>query len=179
MIVASEVNADRTPDPSFTYAASGAAAILDISPHSDRGFGNFVFETFDQHHDLYGSVVSLAHAHGQLFVRKQPELEDAYLECAPQVWDRLLAGEGLTPGDVDLVVPSQISGAFLDRLAPALDMPRDRLVDITAQHGDTLTTSWMLALSHARLEGRLQEGNKAIFLAFGSGITIGAAAYYS
>lgn len=178
MIIAAEANADRRPDPSYTYAASGAAAVIDVSPHAQKGFGSFVFETFDQHHDLYGAVVSLAKAGGQLLVRKQAALLDAYLEAAPQVFSQLLAREELVASDIDLVVPSQISQEFLDRLAPALGVERARIADTGARCGDTLTTSWLLAYHDALEQGRVAEGARVVFTTFGSGVTVGAAAYY-
>lgn len=178
MIVASEANADRRPDPSYTYAASGAAAILDVSPSSGSGFGSFVIETLDQHHDLYGAVVSLAKPGGQLLVRKRDELEAAYLEGAPAVFAQLLEREGLRLEEVDLLIPSQISAGFLEQLGPALSIPSDRIVDVHTRLGDTLSTSWFLAYCDALARGKVPAGSKVVFMAFGSGITIGAAAYY-
>ncbi len=60
MVVASEANSDRRPDPGYPYPASGAALLLDLSPRRDAGFGAFAFETREEDADLYTSVVSLA-----------------------------------------------------------------------------------------------------------------------
>lgn len=179
MIVASEANADRRPDPSYTYPASGAAAILDISPYTRQGFGDFVFKTLDQHHDLYGSAVSLAQAGGRLLVRKHVELEAAYLEAASQAWRELLERSELSPEQIDLVIPSQISSDFIGKLATDLALPRERFVDVSQRHGDTLTTSWMLALHDAKTRGAMREGSTCVILACGSGVTVGAATYLS
>jgi 3-oxoacyl-[acyl-carrier-protein] synthase III len=51
------------------------------------------------------------------------------------------------------------------------------VLDLTAELGDTLTTSWALALHRARERGRLRDGQRAAILAFGSGVTLGAALY--
>lgn len=88
-----------------------------------------------------------------------------------------LEREGTRPADVDLVVPAQISPSFLSRLPAALGVPREKVADYTATVPDTLTTSFVLALDRARAEGALTPGRRALLLAFGSGVTVGAATY--
>lgn len=178
MVVASETNADRRPDPSYTYASSGAALVLDLSPVSSEGFGAFVFRTFEQHSELYSSVVSLAQKHGRLFIRKEQELEQTYLDKIPEVWQALLAEESITADEIDLVCASQVSPTFVSALSAALKMPREKIVDISEMHADTLTTSPFLAYAHARERGILRAGQKVAFLAVGSGVTVGAAIYH-
>jgi len=177
MAIASEINTDRKPEPSAAIIPSGAAALIDVSPYATRGFGRFVFETFDQHSELYGSHVSLAQKHGRLFMRKQEALETIYLELVPQVWRRLLGEEGLAPKAIDLVIPSQISAGFLQRLPDVLGLPRERVLDLSAELGDTLSTSVLLALEQARRSGRIDTGARVVLLTVGSGITVGAATY--
>lgn len=179
MVIASEVNTDRHPDPSYPYASSGAALILDVSPLQREGFGAFVFKTYDQHSDLYSSVVSLAQKRGRLYIRRQQQLEDAYLSCVLDVWQELLLRERLHGEEIDLVLPSQLSSGFLARLATTLSMPTEKLVDITGICADTLTTSPFLAFAHARQHGRMPSGGKVAFLTLGSGITVGASVYYT
>ncbi len=77
MVVSSEANSDRRPDPAYTWPASGAAVLLDVSPRSGVGFGAFAFETHEEHAELFSSVVSLAETHGRILVRRAAELEDA------------------------------------------------------------------------------------------------------
>jgi 3-oxoacyl-[acyl-carrier-protein] synthase III len=177
LVVASEVNSDRHPDPAYPYRSSGAAVLLDVSPRDRVGFGGFAFHTHDQHADLCTSVVSLAEPRGRLLVRRAPELEEAFLAAAPAVVGEVLAGDGLRPEEVDLVVPTQVSAAFLRRLPGVIGFPAERVVDLTDRLGDTLTTSPFLALHLARVAGRVPSGARVLLLAFGSGVTVGAATY--
>jgi 3-oxoacyl-[acyl-carrier-protein] synthase III len=43
--------------------------------------------------------------------------------------------------------------------------------------GDTHTTSLVIALNRAMRQGRVVRGTKAVFLAVGSGVTVGCALY--
>ncbi len=177
MVVSSEVNSDRRPDPSFTYAPSGAALLLDVSPRGETGFGPFVFDTREEHAALYTAVVSLREKRGRLCLTRRAELEDAYLEGAAAAASRALEKDGLRPGEVDLVVPAQVSPSFLSRLPAALGVPREKVLDLTSELPDTLTTSVFLAFDRARAAGRLGPGGKALLLAVGSGVTAGAVTY--
>jgi 3-oxoacyl-[acyl-carrier-protein] synthase III len=178
MVVASEVNPDRNPDPEYPYPASGAALLLDPSPRAGTGFGVFVFETREQHAGLYSSVVSLQERRGRIvFRRRQAELENAYLEAAGAAVEAVLEASGTRREALDLVVPPQLSPLFLSHLPTAIGIPRDKVADYTAELPDTLSTSTFLALHLAVAKGLAAPGRKALLLACGSGITVGAAIY--
>lgn len=178
MVVSSEANSDHRPDPSYTYPASGAALLLDISPQSSQGFGSFVFKTYAEYCDLYHAVVSLTRKKGRLYVRKKIGLEDAYLRYAKDVLAELLEREHLRLEDIDLFIPSQLSPAFIQQLAAELSFSIDKMHDTTHLFADTLTTSVFLALQDAMTQGRTGPEKNVVFLTFGSGVTIGAAIYY-
>jgi 3-oxoacyl-[acyl-carrier-protein] synthase-3 len=177
LIVSSETNCDADPDPGFVYPSSGAAALLDVAPRADQGFGAFAFRTDDNLSDLYASVVSLAQKHGRILLRRAAELEDAYLSAVGAVVDEVLARDELTRDAIDCVVPAQISGRFVARLAGAAGLPAQRILDLTGRLADTLSTSVFLALDEALRSGRLATGMRALLVACGSGITVGAATY--
>lgn len=177
MVVASEVNDDRRPDPESAVVPSGAALLLDLSPRNGSGFGSFVFETREEAADLYTAVVSLKEPRGRLLIRRRAELEDAWLAASSAAVAEALARDGLRPSDVDLVVPAQVSAGFLSRLPAAIGFPTEKVVDFTATLPDSLTTSVVLALERARSQGALPPGRRALLLAFGSGITVAAVTY--
>ena len=154
-----------------------AAAILDLAPRKDVGFGAFCFQTFEEHADLYASVVSLKVKRGRILLRRKVELEGVWLAKAGSVVDEALALEGLSRGQVDLVVPAQVSPGFSKQLPQAIGFAPEKVLDLTAELGDTLTTSVFLALERALAAGRLGEGKRALLLAFGSGVTVAAANY--
>lgn len=177
MVVASDANPDRRPDPGSAVAASGAALLLDLSPRNGAGFGSFAFVTREESADLYTAVVSLKEPRGKLLIRRRAELEEAFLAGAAAAAKAVLERDGLRPEDVDLVVPSQFSASFLARLPGALGLPREKVADYASVLPDTPTTSVFLAFDRARAEGALGPGRTALLLACGSGVTVGAATY--
>ena len=90
LVVASETNSDRHPDPRFAYPASGAALLLDLSPWRGRGFGEFAFHTRDDCADLYTSLVSLTEKRGRIVIQRRAELEDIYLSMVGAVVEAVL-----------------------------------------------------------------------------------------
>ncbi|MHB8894003.1 MAG: 3-oxoacyl-ACP synthase III family protein, partial [Candidatus Geothermincolia bacterium] len=181
MVVAGEANSDRRPDPASVIARSGAALLLELSPddaaEAGTGFGAFAFQTHDEDAELFTAVVSLAVPRGRLLIRRREGLEEAWLGHAAAAVDEVLAKEGLTRDRVDLVVPAQISAGFLQRLPAVIGVPADKLADFTATLPDTGSTSVILAWHRLCLERPPVPGTRVLFLAFGSGLTVGAATY--
>ena len=177
MVVASEANSDRRPDPEYRYPPSGAALMLDLSPRETLGFGSFAFHTHEEHAELYTSVVSLKVPRGKLLLRRQAELESIYLEKARAVVDEVLERDRLRREEIALVVPAQLSPGFLARLPEAIGFGRGQLADYSDRLEDTLTTSVFLAMDEARRTAGLKPGAHLLLLAFGSGVTVAAASY--
>lgn len=178
MVVSSEANADKNPAPNYQYKNSGAAVILDLSPNSQIGFGKFVFSSFEKHMHLYSSFVSLTQKYGRLFIKKKKELEDAYLACVQSVIKELLDTENLSANDISLVIPSQISEYFLNKLPENICFSAEKIINLTHKYADTLTTSVFLSLKHLLDKKVIKPGQKIILLTVGAGITVGASIYY-
>lgn len=178
MAVTSEANTDRKPDPNYTYQRSGAAVIMERSPDSDRGFGSFVFRTFDEFAGESVSRVELYKKGGHLTIDKSESLEKEYLACARPVFDELLDREEIRRDEIDLVIPSQISENFLDGLGDSLGIESGKVVNVLKETGgDTHTSSIIVAMNSAVSRGLATSGTRTVFLAVGSGITVGCALY--
>lgn len=89
--------------------------------------------------------------------------------------DRILVRNGLSPGQIDLVIPHQANANLLAALARRLCISSDRIVMNVDQLGNTSGASAFLALSQAHREGRIRPGSRLLILAFGAGFTWGAA----
>jgi 3-oxoacyl-[acyl-carrier-protein] synthase-3 len=89
--------------------------------------------------------------------------------------DRILVRNGLTPGQIDLVIPHQANANLLSALARKLGVASDRVVTNLDRLGNTSGASAFLALTQANRERRMSPGSKALILAFGAGFTWGAA----
>jgi 3-oxoacyl-[acyl-carrier-protein] synthase III len=86
-----------------------------------------------------------------------------------------LEAAGLGLQDIDLVVPHQASPAALRLMARALGLGADRLVDLSATHGNQVAASLPIALDHARRTGRIAAGARVLMLGTAAGVTFGTA----
>lgn len=177
LVVASEANTDRHPVPEYVTPRSGAAILVDTAPEPGIGFRGFAFESFPEHAALYESAVDLSVARGRLHLRRAPEFEATALDALGPVVARLLEREGLRPAQIDLVLPSQLSPAFVGALGQRLDVGQARIVDLTARFADPHSTSPLLALHEAERRGQTGRGTRALFATVGAGLTVGAAIY--
>ena len=91
------------------------------------------------------------------------------------VMDEALAAAGLTPRDVDWVVPHQANARILDATARKLGLPAEKVVVTVDQHANTSAASVPLALDTAVRDGRIKPGQVLVLEAMGGGFTWGAA----
>jgi len=87
----------------------------------------------------------------------------------------ILARNGLSVNDIDVVIPHQANGNLLKLLAKRMELGPDRMVVNLDRFGNTGSASAFIALWEAKMEGRLKPGARVLFLAFGAGFTWGAA----
>jgi 3-oxoacyl-[acyl-carrier-protein] synthase-3 len=84
------------------------------------------------------------------------------------------AAAGIELADVDLFVFHQANRRILDAVAEKLDLPRERVVDVIADLGNTSAATLPIALTIARDEGRLTSGARVVLGAMGAGFVYGA-----
>jgi 3-oxoacyl-(acyl-carrier-protein) synthase III len=97
------------------------------------------------------------------------------VERLPEVAREILARNGLTVADVDLVVPHQANLRINLHVAQELGMPPEKVVHTVQRWGNTTAASIPTALDLAREDGRARPGSLVLMLAFGAGLTWGAA----
>jgi 3-oxoacyl-[acyl-carrier-protein] synthase III len=88
---------------------------------------------------------------------------------------RSLQAAGLGLDQIDLIVPHQASPAALRLMARALGMAEDRLIDLSATHGNQVAASLPVMLDHARRTGRIAPAAHVLMLGTAAGVTFGAA----
>jgi len=91
------------------------------------------------------------------------------------VLGEVLADVGLSPADIDWVVPHQANKRIIDATAKKLGLPADRVVLTVDQHANTSAASVPLALDLAVRDGRIRRGDLVVLEAMGGGFTWGAA----
>ena len=92
-----------------------------------------------------------------------------------EVVDEALAANGLTPRDIDWLVPHQANRRIIDAMARKLGLPTGKVVLTIDRHANTSAASVPLALAEAAGDGRIRPGQLILAEAMGGGLTWGAA----
>jgi len=87
---------------------------------------------------------------------------------------RAVEATGLTPEDIDLLVPHQANIRIIDKAAERIGLPREKVVVNLDRYGNTSAASIPLALDEAAKAGRLEPGSLLVLVGFGAGLTWGA-----
>ena len=85
-----------------------------------------------------------------------------------------LAMCGLTPADVDWLIPHQANLRILEATARKLGIDPSKLIVTVDRHGNTSAASVPLALDVAIRDGRIKPGHKIMLQGVGGGFTWGA-----
>ena len=78
---------------------------------------------------------------------------------------------GLTPADIDWVVPHQANKRILDSTTRKLSLDAGRVIITVERHANTSAASIPLALDEAIRDGRIQPGHLVLMEALGGGLT--------
>jgi 3-oxoacyl-[acyl-carrier-protein] synthase-3 len=82
---------------------------------------------------------------------------------------------GLSPEEIDLVIPHQANIRIIEALAKRLKLPMEKVYVNIDRYGNTSAASVPIALDEARKKGLIQEGSNTVLVAFGGGFTWGSA----
>lgn len=94
----------------------------------------------------------------------------------PEVILEVLEKAGEKLEDVALVVPHQANQRISDAVADRLGVPREKVFQNIQRYGNTTAASIPIALTEARDQGRIQDGDLVVLAAFGAGFAWGAVA---
>jgi 3-oxoacyl-[acyl-carrier-protein] synthase-3 len=81
---------------------------------------------------------------------------------------------GLTLGDIDLIIPHQSNLRIIEATMEKLGLPMEKAFVNIDKYGNTSSASVPIAMDEARKEGRLRKGNIVMLVAFGGGLTWGS-----
>ena len=81
---------------------------------------------------------------------------------------------GLSPGEIDWLVPHQANLRIIKGTAQKMGIPLDRVVITVQDHGNTSAASIPLALSIGKERGQIRTGDLLLLEAIGGGLTWGA-----
>jgi 3-oxoacyl-[acyl-carrier-protein] synthase-3 len=86
----------------------------------------------------------------------------------------LLEKAGLSPDDVDLLIPHQANARIVNAVAQRLGVPPERALLDMETVGNTSAASIPIALDRAVRAGRLHQGDTLLMASFGAGLAWGA-----
>ena len=155
----------------------GAGAIVLTAEEGERGILATKLHADGRHNELLyvDGGPSTTGTVGKLRMKGREVFRHAVVNLA-DVMGEVLDAAGLTPDDVDWVVPHQANARILDATARKLGLPAEKVVVTVDQHANTSAASVPLALDTAVKDGRIQRGDLLVLEAMGGGFTWGAAA---
>ncbi|MEM6728997.1 MAG: 3-oxoacyl-[acyl-carrier-protein] synthase III C-terminal domain-containing protein, partial [Pseudomonadota bacterium] len=140
--------------------------ILAAEIHSDGRYKDILY--------VDGGVST--HTTGHLRMQGKEVFRHAVEKLAGTARDTL-AKAGLTPDDIDWIVPHQANLRILKATAERLNVPMEKVVVTVQDHGNTSAASIPLALSVAKADGRLKEGDLVVTGAIGGGLAWGTVVF--
>lgn len=161
------------------FGDGAGAVVLEAQPgngdNADRGILASDLNSDGRYRELLyvdGGVSSTGSA-GQLRMQGNLVFRHA-VEKLAQTAHAALDKAGLTPADVDWLVPHQANMRIISATAQKMGLPMDKVVLTVADHGNTSAASIPLALSVANSEGRLKSGDIVVTEAIGGGLSWGS-----
>ncbi|MGH3770765.1 MAG: beta-ketoacyl-ACP synthase III [Pseudonocardiaceae bacterium] len=153
------------------FADGAGAAVIGPVDHGERsGIGPIAAGSAG---DLVDTIVV---ADRNSFIRQEGQevYRWAITEIAP-VALRAVELAGLTPADIDVLVPHQANLRIVEAIAARMRAAGARedmvVADDIVYSGNTSSASIPLALDHMRAEGRVCSGDLALLIGFGAGLS--------
>jgi amino acid adenylation domain-containing protein len=180
LVVTSEVENNKLarPDELLGIAETGSAAMLAESIDGKTGFGNFVFKYGVEY--LESLIAYTRQEHGTTWIHRDQSaaLEEHYLRLIDEAVAELLKSEQLELSQIKVVMPPQISPAFVAKVSAALHLDRERVVDIARNGVDLYTSSLPCTLQYVQEQRLVEPGDIGLIVSAGSGLQVGCATYY-
>jgi 3-oxoacyl-[acyl-carrier-protein] synthase III len=154
----------------------GAGALVLGAQESDSGILATKLHADGRHNDLLfvDGGPSTTGTVGKLRMKGREVFRHAVVNLAG-VLSEVLESAGLSPADVDWVVPHQANARILDATAKKLGLPSEKIVMTVDEHANTSAASVPLAFDKAVKDGRIKRGDVVVLEAMGGGFTWGAA----
>ncbi len=94
--------------------------------------------------------------------------------AVPDAIDAVLEKSGLTAEQIDWIVPHQANLRILDMVCRRYGLEREHVYVNLPKVGNTSSASIPICVDEMRREGLLKQGQRAIFVGFGGGLTYGS-----
>lgn len=99
------------------------------------------------------------------------------VDALPRALTRACEKAGITPKDLDIIIPHQANMRIIEKAVSNMDVSMDKVYVNLPTHGNTSSASIPICLDELAQQGRLAEGTKVGVVGFGAGFTYGAAVF--
>jgi 3-oxoacyl-[acyl-carrier-protein] synthase III len=172
LVIAAEFDNNRLLEgyPQLGIAEMASAAVLMRASEAGVQVSNWQSYSFDEHTDAFrANLVCIKPAHVRF--QRQRDFEARLRGSIVRALGCYLPSVSRSLADFDEFYFPQVSSDFLNALASQLEIPRERIVDVTVPEGDLYTSSLPSALEH--VTKRHPKGNKVcLAVSVGSGINV-------
>ena len=88
-----------------------------------------------------------------------------------------LEANNLTADQIDWLVPHQANARIMEAVADHFGFPKEKVISIVHEMGNTSAATIPVAFDFGRLDGRIKRGQTIMLTAFGAGLTAGSAIF--
>jgi 3-oxoacyl-[acyl-carrier-protein] synthase III len=150
------------------FADGSGAVVLERSEGKGQLLGWDLDADGSAERFLYAEVGGYLHMDGREVFRRA-------VRIMVDSGEKAMAHAGVTPDDIDLVVPHQANIRIIEAACQRLGIPMERTATVLQHTGNTSSASIPLALVDALDNGRVQEGDLLLLVGFGAGMTAASA----
>jgi 3-oxoacyl-[acyl-carrier-protein] synthase-3 len=151
--------------------AAGAAVVGGAATEDEVGIGPVAWGSAG---DIASTIRILGETTNKLHQEGQAVFRWATTQIAPVALEAV-AKAGLTPADIDVLIPHQANLRIVEAVAKRLRAKgaRDdmRVADDIVYSGNTSSASIPMALDHMRAAGKIRSGELALLVGFGAGLS--------
>ena len=165
-ILTTKLHADGTYAEKLAFISPGSHG----GYHDDKDYG---FPDKDTPSDIFVTQKMLDE-------KLTPHMEGTYVfkmavQKFPEVIMEALNDQGLSPSDIDLLVPHQANLRISKFVQKKMGLSDDQVWNNIQKYGNTTAASIPIALTEAWENGKIKDGDLVCLAAFGSGFTWGSA----
>ncbi len=102
------------------------------------------------------------------------EVFKAAVLAMAEATDEAIRRAGISPDDIDLLVPHQANVRIIEATAKHAEIPMSKVMVSVDRYGNTSSASIPLAIDQAVAEGRIRRDSLVLLVAFGAGFTWGS-----
>lgn len=155
-----------------TEAEDGVDDILALDIRADGSIGQYIYM------DSPGKTCPLVAPNTPKDCHIKMNGKEVYkfvVKVLPQYIDKCLDEAGMTPEDVDYLIPHQANQRIIEAMQQRLQYPDEKVISNIKYYGNTSAASVPIALAEGVEKGTIKLGTTAILCGFGAGMTWGAA----